>query len=69
MDKKLFSREVFDGVVGIVLVLYALGIFIQLVLTQTLSAEYIYTPNFWLQMLLAVLIIYISKDKIKGIKW
>jgi hypothetical protein len=67
--RKMFTRDVFDGLIGVVLVFYALGIFIKTILLEIVSPDYILNYMSWLEIILGLLIIYVSKDKIEKLKW
>lgn len=67
--REKFTKQVFDGLVGIILVLYSLGILIQVVLMEIVQPSYIFTYKSWSEILLAFLIMYVSKERVKNIKW
>ena len=67
--KKRFTREVFDGMVGIVLVLYAMVLLLMVISIEIQDPTYIFSYVSWLQIILALLIIYVSKERVRNIRW
>ncbi len=67
--KKKFTREVFDGFVGIVLVLYAMVLLLIVISIEIQDPTYIFSYVSWLQIILALLIIYVSKERVRNIRW
>ena len=67
--KQKTKKEYFDGFVGMLLILYAMGIFIQTILLEIVNPNYIMSYTAWFEIILGLLILYVSREKLENIRW